>query len=159
MPSSRQETNGFPSLPYRQASTMTAERRQEPVSPVTAGVSPDTTSPTRRFHIASSPLVRPRRPHWTPTGFSRIDVLPDSTRMFHALCGSNRHDKDKYCNTFSAVWLLPLWLPPMYYHEPRATNRALVSPRPDETMRNTGAAKTHNIVPQPTTLWIASIGH
>lgn len=104
----RQKLNGFPSLPYGQVSTMTTEPRREPVIPVTARGSPDTLSPTRWPHIASSPIpVRPCWPHWPLTAFSKIDVLPESIRMFHALGGSHRHNKQCTCYSICpAVWLL-----------------------------------------------------
>ena len=124
----RQKLNGFPSPPYGQVSTMTTECRQEPVSPVTVRGFPYTPSPTRRLHIASSPLavVRPCRRHWALTAFSKIDVLPES--MFLALGGSHRHEKQCTCYMLQrmpcCVALVPNWLSSIRHHGPRATNWA-----------------------------------
>jgi len=117
---------------------MNTERRQETVSPVTAWGSPDTRSPTRRLHIASSPLaVGPCQPHWALTAFSKIDVLSESIRIFHALGGSHRNNKQ---GTRPVVWLFPYWLPSIHLHRSRATNWAWTFPGTGETMRNIGAA-------------------
>jgi len=105
---------------------MTTECRQEPVSPVTVRGFRYTPSPTRRLHIASSPLavVRPCRRHWALTAFSKIDVLPES--MFLALGGSHRHEKQCTCYMLQrmpcCVALVLNWLLSIHHHGPRATN-------------------------------------
>ena len=92
------ETLGCKSRHHCDVRHSNTERRQETVSPVTARGSHDTRSPTRQLHIVSSPpAVHLYRPHWALTAFSKIDVLPESIRMFHALGGSKRHDKQGTC--------------------------------------------------------------
>jgi hypothetical protein len=94
----KQKLNGFPSLPYGQVSTMTTECRQERVTPVTVQEFPNTLSPTRQLHIASSPLAVVR-----PSPWKTMYMLQ---------------------RTPCCVALVPNWLSSIHHHRPRATNWA-----------------------------------